>query len=304
MTGIGPSKVAALVLTYNDIELTKKCIKSVLSSSYEGLQVFLIDNGSDFDCLSPVIQLYSNVHPIKCVAPSGYSGGFNSGIKYLFNNNIPFDYVLIVTNDLEIEPTTLSMLVNIMDQNKDIGFLGPETFKRDGSGDHDQWITALFDNDNPADIKLINDTDIDNLKKIEVEFVVGHCMLVRKEVIKDVGLIRDFFIYWEEREWQWRAKLRGWKTYVVPKSLCYHDRDSFGNPFNAYMRTRNLIFFNRLVLMKESKFKKHFLKNLTKILKWGLAMLIRRKWGHQHLIKFIMGFKDGLFSKIPDYEKI
>jgi len=297
-------KVIALVLTYNNISLTKKCVKSIIDSSYPSLSIYLVDNGSEFDCINPVVSEHRKLNYIALKKNVGYAGGFNEGIKFLFDNKLEFDYILLVTNDLELGASALDGLVGTMENDQNIGFLGPETFKRGGSGEHDQWITKLAHKDNPATFFFDDETEVKEENQIEVEFVVGHCMLIRKEMIIDVGLMRDFFIYWEEREWQWRAKKKGWKTYVVPGSLCYHDRDSMDKPYNTFWRIRNLIFFNRIVLADNKRFFKHFIRNIYAQINWAIHMTIKRQWDRRHLWNFVKGFMQGFIKRVPPFQRI
>jgi len=298
------STVVVLVLTFNEVENTLKCLKSVYAINYENLNIYLIDNGSSSGYIKPIKNIYSDLQVITLPKNGGYAGGFNEGMKYLYQNQVEFDYLWLITNDLEVEPDALGKQVRVMEKERTIGFLGPETYKRYGSGEHDQWINALAHKDNPCSIIMCNEMNTRGRDMVEVEFVVGHCLLVRKEIIQDVGLIRDFFIYWEEREWQWRAKLQGWSTYVVPGSICYHDRDSFGKPFNTYLRIRNFLFFNRIVLFNDSKFTKHFIRNIFTELKWSVKMTVKRKWDGKHFYHFIKGFLHGFLYKVPGFDRI
>jgi len=299
-----PPHVAVLILTYNDTEMTKQCVKSILASGYSNFTVYLVDNGSNFDCISPITNIYPEINYIKILENHGFSGGFNSSIKYLFENQVSFEYIWMISNDLTVENSALELQVEIMKKQNNIGFMGPETFKRGGEGEHDQWITVLKNDENPADIKLLNEKDVRDQDFVEVEFVVGHCLLVRKEVILDVGLMRDFFIYWEEREWQWRAKKRGWKMFVVPGSICYHDRDSFNKPFNTYFRARNFMFFNRILLKYDGNFRIFLMKNITHEIKWAILMTVKKKWSYSNVIPFFKGFLHGLYKPVPNYDKV
>jgi len=296
--------VVALVLTYNDIENTSKCVQSVCNSDYKNLDVYLIDNNSDFECILPIVEEYPEVTGIQLDENSGYAGGFNQGIKYLFDNGVEFDYIWVVTNDLEVEPDTLSKQVEMMERETDIGFMGPETLQRGGGGGHDQWITGLLDINNPAGILLDNERNTEEIDLIDVEFVIGHCLLVRKETVLDIGLIRDFFIYWEEREWQWRGKNSGWRRCVVPGSLCYHDRDSYGSPVNTYYRIRNFIYFNRIVLFETSGYYKFFFRNVVEELKSCVVMVLRKDWDWKHLLSFVKGLLIGLFGTVPTFKRV
>lgn len=292
--------VVALILTYNDADLVRSCIRSVQGSDYPNLSVFLIDNGSRTDVVGTIRQVMPDLQIIALPENVGYSGGFNSAMKQIYRDRDgEVDYFWILNNDLDVVTDTLSRLIDVIEGDNTIGFVGPETLRRHGQGEHDQWITRRGHPENPGDILLDSELDCQGVKQVEVEFVVGHCMLVPTRLLRSVGMMREFFIYWDEREWQWRAKQHGWKCYVVPGSRAYHDRHSFGKPFNTYLRTRNYIFFNRLVLRGDHRFRRYFLANLYNEIKGAIAMSLRRQWSFPHSANFIRGFIHGCVRSVP-----
>ena len=58
---------------------------------------------------------------------------------------------------------------------------------------------------------------------LEVDALSGSCMMVRREVVEQVGLLdEDIFMFGEDIDWCWRIKQAGWKVYYVPESSVYH----------------------------------------------------------------------------------
>jgi GT2 family glycosyltransferase len=56
-----------------------------------------------------------------------------------------------------------------------------------------------------------------------VDFVTGACLMVRREILDDVGLLdENFFMYAEEIDWCYRMKLAGWKVYYYPEAKIIH----------------------------------------------------------------------------------
>ena len=61
------------------------------------------------------------------------------------------------------------------------------------------------------------------VKPIEVDWVSGALMMVRKEVIDDAGLLNeDYFMYVEDMEWCKRIKEKGWEIYYLPEPSIIH----------------------------------------------------------------------------------
>ena len=60
---------------------------------------------------------------------------------------------------------------------------------------------------------------------IEVDSVIGACMVVRRQAIEQVGLLdEDYFLFLEETDWCYRMKRAGWKIYHVPQAEIYHSQ--------------------------------------------------------------------------------
>jgi GT2 family glycosyltransferase len=77
----------------------------------------------------------------------------------------------------------------------------------------------------------------------EVDWISGCALLVRREMIQEVGTLDErFFYYWEETEWCLRARRMGWRVVVVPEAKLWHkgvQRHYRPGPDVTYYSTRN-----------------------------------------------------------------
>ena len=65
--------------------------------------------------------------------------------------------------------------------------------------------------------------------RVEVEWLIGACIMIRREAIQDVGLFDErFFLYFEDTDWCYRAQQREWKVFYLPqiKAIHHYKRDS------------------------------------------------------------------------------
>jgi lipopolysaccharide/colanic/teichoic acid biosynthesis glycosyltransferase len=77
--------------------------------------------------------------------------------------------------------------------------------------------------------------DYDHETTREVDWILGACMLVRREAVQSVGQMDErFFLYFEDVDWCYRMKQKNWKVYYCPKSVVTHDyaRDSAQSVIN------------------------------------------------------------------------
>ena len=143
---------------------------------------------------------------------------------------------------------------------------------------------------NEKDIEYQNYTFDEKLDFLEKKFTS------KTRRILDIGSGPGFFLR--------RAKKRGWKSFVIPKSKVFHDRNSFDKPINTYFRTRNYIFFNRVVLDSDIFFLVYFFKNIFFIFKDLFGSLRRDLITKLHLKSFLRGVFHGFFYKIPQVGKL
>lgn len=87
-----------LILTHNNLDLTKKCVESVRRQSVDA-HVYAWDNGStDGTCEWLDSQIGNSLGWNGSLENAGVSKGWNEGFSYLFER-LNFDYVLCVNND-------------------------------------------------------------------------------------------------------------------------------------------------------------------------------------------------------------
>jgi GT2 family glycosyltransferase len=76
-----------------------------------------------------------------------------------------------------------------------------------------------------------------------VDFISGCAILVRRELLEQIGALdARFFYYWEETEWCLRARRNGWQVWFQPQARLWHkgvQRDYQPNPSVTYYNTRN-----------------------------------------------------------------
>ena len=97
---------------------------------------------------------------------------------------------------------------------------------------------------------LHTDASEDDMKKdfFETDFISGCAMLVRREVFAKIGLLdEDFFLYWEDTDFSWRAKKAGFSLAVSPLTSVKHfeksEDDKAGKVY--WLVVSGLFFFKK-----------------------------------------------------------
>ena len=225
--------VSIIIVSWNVRALLRMCLHSIyrsLSDSTIQVEVIVVDNNSQDGSAEMVAQEFPQVTLLRNDGNLGFTKANNQGIALAKGR-----YVLLLNPDTELAPGALTSLLNYADSNPDIGVVGPKLLFPDGSvqssrrhfptlltGCIESTILQRFFPDHPA-LRRYYVLDASNDDVQEVDWVVGACMLVRREVIDQVGAFDErFFMYSEELDWCYRIKRVGWRVAYLPAARVIH----------------------------------------------------------------------------------
>lgn len=241
-------KVCAVVLCYNGIELTRECIQTLEAQEYPILSVIAVDNASTDQTVEILRQEFPNIHIIENGENLGYVGGNNVGIRAGLEQQA--DCIFLVNNDTRLDPGCVSALVQGLEVDPKIGVIGPMVYTWDNwkviSSAGGKVIWEIADSANVG----AGEEDYGQYPSRAVDFINGCGMMVRREVIEQVGMLDPlFFMYWEETDWCQRAAEAGWSIYFHRAARMQHKAAIHSeelSPTTLYYTLRNrILFFNR-----------------------------------------------------------
>lgn len=290
--------VIVLVLTYNNKHLLDDSVSSYLENDYPNFKVVVIDNGSGDGTKEYVEKNFPGAEVIRIEKNRGYSGGFNFGLDYAFNQK-GADYVLITNNDVEADKKVISELVKAAETGEKIGFTIGKVYYYDKPG----VLQTVGKGEDPVRWKgeHIGNREIDKGQYDKVEersFCDDIFWLVKRELYeKTGGYDTTFFLQSEDYDWQARAKKAGYKIMYTPHAKIRHkDSVTIGktSPMKAYYDARNPM----LVILKHKSpeyFRKYFWLHFRKdVLKFSLKVLIKG-FEIKKAYKTWAGFLSGLY---------
>jgi len=192
----------------------------------------------------------------------GFSEGNNIGILCSRDNLHP-DYYLLLNNDVVVEQNFLSVLVEAAEKNPHVGFVGPKTYYYDYNGLQDviEFGGGMinFRRGLPVVLDHGRRDECHSQKIAPVDYIQGSCILVKKNVIEEIGLLDPkYFFYWEDSDWCIRGKMNKWLSLYAPGSKIWHKG---GMSSNGHKSRFSLFYFtrNRLVFMKKYSPKKRLI---------------------------------------------
>lgn len=215
------TSVLIIVLNWNGINDTEKCVASLLDQTYKNFEILAIDNGSTNDSLKRLRAIEAKHDKVTVLDNGwnrGFAGGVNSGITYAIEKG--FDAVALFNNDAVADKDWLSELVKAI-QPKNVGISTGLLLHADGktidsTGDfYSSWGLAY---PRGRDQKTEAAPEAG-----EVFGATGGASLYKTAVFKQIGLFdKDFFLYYEDVDVSFRAQLAGWKVMYTPKAVAYH----------------------------------------------------------------------------------
>ncbi len=243
-----PPLVTIIVLNWNKLADTLACLESLMRlDDAVAYEVLVVDNGSS-DGSPPVIrERFPGVALVETGENLGFAGGNNVGLRWALERGS--DYVLLLNDDTEVAPDFLRLLVESAESDPQIGMLGPtiyyyeepQTVWSAGGGIDWQRGTTWMVGEGEHDVGQFGEAPR------EMDFVTGCALLVKRDVLQQVGLLDDrFFTYYEDTEWCTRARRAGFKSVHVPTAKVWHKipldaRES--SPVVHYYMTRNRLLF-------------------------------------------------------------
>lgn len=162
----------------------------------------------------------------------GFAVGNNAGIRPVLASVQPPDYVMLLNPDTLAEPHAIQTLVDFMDKHPEVGLTGSRMKYPDGRTQMSSFrfhsVLSEFENSMRLGVvsKLLKNYQVviplpD--EPVQVDWVGGAAMMVRREVFDAIGLLDEtYFVYYEETDFCLRAKRAGWSSWYVPQSVIVH----------------------------------------------------------------------------------
>lgn len=209
-----------ILLNWNNYADTRKCLESLLPQCGAGTDVLLVDNQStdgSYEALRAEFEGRVLFH--RNARNGGFAAGNNPGLQFAAEHG--YEYALLLNNDTVLGAGALAALKTCADARPQVGLMGvslrdmdaPHRIQAYGGG----WITPLG-----VARHVLRLGDLPRLT-----YITGAAMLIRREVIRDIGgLDEQFFMYWEDVDYSYRATAAGWSLGVCPECVIYHQESA------------------------------------------------------------------------------
>jgi len=293
-------KVVIIILNWNRKFDAAECIESLKHIVYPNYEITLVDNGSSDGSIEYIKKLYPYIKIIANNTNLGYAEGNNIGMRKALGSET--DYLLLLNNDTIVDPIFLDELVKVAERNKKVGFIGPKVYYYEFNGRRDiiNFVGGMLDKTRGICTHIgINEKDLGQYDETkEVDYIEGSCLLIKKQVIEEIGFFDpNFFAYWEEVDLCIRGRRAGYDSIIAPKARVWHKIASSNiKERNIYYLSRNRIWF----MKKNSNIKEYISFVLYFLLReFFVQNLIYLYKGRLEWTAFNRGIIHGFFSNLP-----
>ncbi len=298
--------LSIVIVSWNVRPLLRRCLQSVLAEAEPGpgdgvfqigdwrVEIFVVDNASADGSAEMVRTQFPRVHLIANGENRGFTAANNQGLSRARGR-----YLLLLNPDTEVVGDALATMIRYAEANAEVGALGAKLLYPDGNTQSSRrrfptFSTALVEstvvqewwNDNRILRRYyMTDTGDDEIQR--VDWVVGACLLVRRQAYEQVGgLDEGFFMYSEELDWCRRIKAAGWEIVYLPTATVIHHE---GKSSEQVVPARHIYFQSS----KVRYFRKHHGTFQAEALRWFLLLTYVYQVAREGL-KWLAGHKRSL----------
>lgn len=231
--------ISIIIVGYNSKKDLPDCLESIYKSSYKDFRIIFVDNDSSDGSLEFINEKYPKVISIKN-KNTGYAGGNNVGIQKAME--LHSEYVFLLNPDTIIEKDCLKNLVEKADGKTILQPLillnikGKNTDLINTTGGHLNFLGFSYCSDYKENKTAAKEKD--------VAIASGAAAFIPTALFKKVGLFdKSFFMYHEDVDLFWRARLHRFNIRLIPQALVWHKYAFSKNKNKFYHVEKNRLLF-------------------------------------------------------------
>jgi GT2 family glycosyltransferase len=228
-------RIAAVVVAFNGGEALLDCVRSLLAQSVPELEVIVVDNASTDGSIERAESAFgADIRVIRRVTNGGYAAGANTGWRA---TGAPM--VAILNQDLVLEPDCLQRMREVVVDEPRDALVSPKlVLKSDpsrvnavGNDVHLSAVSWCRGLGTPA-------ADWHGIK--EVTAISGAAFMTRRAVLEALGgLDESYFMYMEDIDLSFRARLTGATCLAACDAVAAHDWSLALTPWKFGLLERN-----------------------------------------------------------------
>jgi len=217
----------AIIPSYQNKNQLEKCISRLRNQTVK-VEIFIRDNNKD------------NIY---------YTAAVNEGIKKYLDQSC--EYIIVLNQDMYLESSAVEKMVTFMNTHPECGIGAPlHLYDKDPdyvifaggleafpAGKHQHGTISEFTNDK------------------QIFWCNGACMMLRKEMIREIGLLdKNFIFIGSDSDYCFTARLRGWQVWRIAEARGIHQCGASGPTDDIkteILKIQDMIYFAKKWLTDE-----------------------------------------------------
>lgn len=209
-------RVTVVIPTLNQSALLRACLESLKAQTFNSFRICVVDDGSSEDIEEAVADCVPQATVIRLAVNGGFAKAVNAGIR-----QCDTEFVFLLNNDMTLETDALELLVRAVD-SRPLDMAAPLVVWRDepevlySAGDRQRR------NGRPESIGFQERRE--GFRHDEPVFgVSGGAGLYRRSLFEKLGLLDESFeAYFEDSDFNFRARIAGYSAGCVPEAVATH----------------------------------------------------------------------------------
>jgi len=226
---------AIIIVGYKSKKYLPDCLESIFSQTYRDFKVYFIDNNSNDGSIEFLNQEYPEINIIRNKKNIGFAAANNIAASVAIDEGA--DNIFLLNPDTVLAKDCLELLSKRFSKNSILQPLilihnGKKTDEINTSGGLIHYLGYSYCSDYGE--KSISSS------QSKLPLASGAAMIVPANIIKNIGLFdQDFFMYHEDVDFSWRARLAGYQIVSVPEAKVWHKYSFSQNPKKFFYFERN-----------------------------------------------------------------
>lgn len=296
------SKISVIIPTLNSWATLRECISSINKQTLKPREIIVVDNACSDGTSSKIRKNFPWVKLVTLKRNIGVTGGRNKGISIANKNS---RYLLFIDHDMVADKNMLLNLISVAETDSSYGIITPKIYyweDKQGSPFSSEkrkkriWAAGTNINLWTGQVLFRGGQDLgqfDNMVEVQVAPAV---LMVKRQVVDHIGGFDDrYFLTYEDTDFCFRARAKGYKTIYAPYAHAYHRL----SPLKSDDRKRLLkrayfVARNRVLFMKD--FGKNFyfflLFSQVYLVYFGIMSFIERD--RRGFTDYLQGYFSGI----------
>ena len=238
--------ISFIIVNWNTRDILIDCLNSIYKTVTDiGFEIYVVDNNSTDGSREATKKRFPDVKLIENKTNTGFAHANNQALRIMQGR-----FAVLLNTDAVLQEGAIKSLLSFMNNSPEAGIAGVQLLNQDGSRQNS------IDNFPSPETEILNKSILRfffpdkypgksriHHNPIEVDSVVGACMMVRKEAMDEVGLFdEDYFIFLEETDWCFRMHKKDGRSIMcrMPESFTFQDTARKIRPGSRKLNITNL----------------------------------------------------------------